>query len=66
MRHRGGEDRDDDEDSDVDENEDGVDAAAARGAEEIEEAGPEEAAPAIGEEDDYPVKAAVAPGPDGS
>jgi hypothetical protein len=29
-------------------------------------AGPEEAAPAIGEEDDLPVKAASAPAPDGS
>jgi len=63
-RDRGGDDRDNDEDRDEDE--DGVDAEAGRGAEEIEVAGPEEAAPAIGEEDDYPVKAAVAPGPGGS
>ncbi len=39
---------------------------AQRGAEDIEVAGPEEAAPVIGEQDDPPVKAALAPGPDGS
>ncbi|MEE9209100.1 MAG: SMC-Scp complex subunit ScpB [Kiloniellales bacterium] len=40
------------------------DVSAERGAGDIEEAGPEEAGPAIGEEDDHPVKAAIAPGPD--
>ncbi|MHA1151377.1 MAG: SMC-Scp complex subunit ScpB [Alphaproteobacteria bacterium] len=62
-RDRGGEDRD--QDQDRDEDEDGVDVPAGRGAEDIEVAGPEEAAPAIGEEDEHPVKAALAPGPDG-
>jgi segregation and condensation protein B len=38
---------------------------AEGGAEDIEVAGPEEAAPAIGEEDDQPVMAAIAPGLDG-
>ena len=47
-----------------DEEEDNV--SAGRGAEDIEVASPEEAAPAIGEEDDYPIKAAIAPGPDRS
>ena len=47
-----------------DEEEDNV--AAGRGAEDFEVASPEEAAPAIGEEDDYPIKAAIAPGPDRS
>ena len=42
------------------------DVSAARGAEDIEVAGPEEAAPAIGEEDHHPIKAALALGPDGS
>ena len=57
-RDRGGDGRDEDED--------GGDAPAERGAEDIEVASPEEAAPAIGEEDDHPIKAAIAPGPDGS
>ncbi len=38
---------------------------AEGGAEEIEVAGPEEMAPAIGEEDDHPVMAAIAPTLDG-
>ena len=41
-------------------------ASAERGAEDIEVTSPEEAAPAIGEEDDHPIKAAIVPGPDGS
>ncbi len=39
------------------------DVSAGRGTEDIEVASPEEAAPAIGEEADYPIKAAIAPGP---
>jgi len=38
---------------------------AERGTQGFEVAGPEEAAPAIGEEDDHPVKAAIEPGLDG-
>jgi segregation and condensation protein B len=45
--------------------EDEDDIPAERGAEGFEVAGPEEAAPAIAEEDEHPVKAAIAPGPDG-
>jgi segregation and condensation protein B len=47
--------RDDDDD----------DVPAERGTEGFDVAGPEEAAPTIAEEDDHPVKAAIAPGPDG-
>ncbi len=65
-RDRGGEDRDDDRDRDEDEDGDGVGAPAGRGADDIEVAGPEETAPAIGEDDDHPVKAAIGPGPEGS
>jgi segregation and condensation protein B len=49
---------------DGDEEED--DVSAEPNAEDIEVAGPEEAAPGIGKEDDHPTKAALAPGPDGS
>jgi segregation and condensation protein B len=45
--------------------EDEDDIPAERGAEGFEVAGPEEVAPAIAEEDEHPVKAAIAPGPDG-
>ncbi len=47
---------------DVDKAEDEDDVAVARGTDEIEVAGPEEAAPAIGEQDEKPPKAAQAPG----
>jgi segregation and condensation protein B len=53
-RDRGGEGRDEDED----------DTASGRGAEDIEVAGPEEAAPAIAEDGGHPTKAAQAPGPE--
>lgn len=42
------------------------DVSADGGAEDIELSGPEEPAPAIGEEDDHPIRAALAPRPDGS
>ncbi len=49
-----------------DDEEDGEDGRpATRSVEDIEAAGPDEAAPAIGEEDEHPVKAAIAPGSDG-
>ena len=48
-----------------DEGEDEDEVSAEHGVEDIEVAGPEQAAPAIGEEDDHPVKAALAPDPDG-
>ena len=46
----------------ADQDEDENDGAAASGSEEIEVAGPDEAAPAIGETDSHPPKAAMAPG----
>ena len=46
------------------EDEEGDDTPAGRGGEDIEVAGPEEPAPAIGEEDDHPTKAALASGRD--
>ena len=60
-----GEDLVPDESAGAGERDEDDDVPAERGTEGFEVAGPEEAPPAIGEEDDHPVKAAIAPGPDG-
>ena len=60
------EDRDDDDDDDPNQDDTKADGAVGIGIEDIEVAGPEAPAPAIGEEDERRIKAAIAPGPDGS
>jgi segregation and condensation protein B len=62
-RDRSAQDRDVDEDRDEDE--DGAGGPTGTGAEAIDVAGPEETAPAIGEEDGRAIKAAIAPSVDG-